>query len=103
MSEQVVAQIEFDVARYANHDPARQEKKDSADRSDLQHLPGEVQQLCGSHFSVEVVHGVADNLRQQHPCAIAQQNAEDARHKTPAITFEVRQKRTHALGNHAGW
>ena len=79
MRKKVVAQIELNVARDADHDPACQEQEDAADGGDLQHLQCKVQQLRGRDSGVEIIHGVADDLgsRTQAPLLRSMQ-------KTPA-------------------
>jgi len=91
VGKKVVAQIELDIARDADHNPARQKQEDAADGSDLQHLQCEMHQLRRSDPGVEIVHRVPDYLRQKHPRSVAEKNADNARHEAPAVALEVGQ------------
>ncbi|MGB8726317.1 MAG: hypothetical protein WCD09_02865, partial [Candidatus Sulfotelmatobacter sp.] len=86
----------------ADHYPACEEQENSTDSGDLQQLKRKMQQLGGRNAGIEIVNRVPDHLWQEYPGAIAEKNAENARHKAPAVTLEVGQERTHTLGNHSG-
>ena len=101
MGEEIIAQIELDIAGDADDDPARQEEKDCPYGCYFQHLPGEVQYFRRGDAGVQIVNGVADYLGQEHPCPVAQKNAQNARHEPPAVALEIGQVWTQILGTHA--
>ena len=78
MGEQVVAQVEFDLARDANQDPAREELEDGFGAGDGEQPSGIGQQLMHSDALVQVVDGAADDQREENPDAVVAQHAERA-------------------------
>ena len=99
--EQVVAQIEFDVARDTNHDPARQELEDSLTERDGNHQQGVENQLLGRASAfLEIVQGHADDLRRLHGDAIQKQHAQGTHHETAAVFLQVGIERAQAFRQH---
>src|SRR5208282_385298 len=68
--EQVVAQIEFDIARDSDDHPARQKLEDSLDQSDGDDKQGVGEKLLAGDPGVQIVDGAAENLRKQYPDSV---------------------------------
>ena len=98
--EKIVAEIELDVARNANHHPAREELEDSFSDGDGEKHSRVDEQLVLGNAGVQIVGSFADHQREQDPDAIGEQDADAAENVCPAITFYVRKQRPQALGKH---
>ena len=101
--EQIVPQVEFNVARDTDHNPAREELEDSFGDGDGEQQSGVNQKLVprgacsqiGGRF--QVIRGFADNQRKQHPNAVVEQHADCAQNVSPAIALQVGQQRAQAF------
>ena len=98
--EQIVAQIELDVARDADDDPASEELEDSfGDRDGEQHS-GIEQKFVAGYAGVEVVGSAAEDEREEDPDAVGQENTQRARDIRPAVAFHVRDQRAQTFQQH---
>ncbi len=71
MAEEIVAQVELDVARDADHDPAGQELEDAFDqRQSATSSSRIVSSLCEVTPCVQVVDGAPDDQREENPDAV---------------------------------
>ena len=89
MEKQIVAQIELDVARNSNHNPARQKLKDTVNRGHRQQEQGVSGQLLPGDAKLQVVHGAANHLGKQDPNAVVEENAGRPQGVTPTIALDV--------------
>ena len=78
MGEQVVAQVEFDVARDADHHPAGQELEDTLGDEDSNDQQGVLGEYVAGDGLAEVVNRMLDDARKLHRNAVRQQHAEAA-------------------------
>ena len=76
VSEEVVAKIEFDIAADADDDVAGQELKDAFEEGDADDEQRVDEQLMAGDAGVEVVDGAADDLREENPDSVVEENAE---------------------------
>ena len=65
--EEVVAQVELDLAGDADDDPAGAEEEDALDGGDSDQQPGIEQDLLPGDALVEIVDGNANDLREEDP------------------------------------
>src|ERR1019366_5610885 len=68
--EQVVAQIEFDVAGDADDHPAREELEDAFDEGDGDYEQGIGQEFLAGYTGVKIVDGATQNLREEDPDSV---------------------------------
>src|ERR1019366_820262 len=68
--DQVVAQIELDIARDSDDHPARQKLEDSLDQSDGDDEQRVGEKLLTGHARVKIVDGAAENLRKEDPDSV---------------------------------
>ncbi len=106
--EEVVAQVEFDFARDADHDPARQELEEALGGGNGDEQQGidddlvlrEARAGVADHaahdgrdaamrFPAQVVHRPAQHLREQDPDPVHQQNGAAAQDVAPLVFAEV--------------
>ncbi len=64
VSEQIVAQVKFDVARNADDYPAGQELEDALGDKNGDHGQRVLHELLGGHSGMEIVGRMAENLRK---------------------------------------
>ena len=95
--EKIVAQVELDVARDADDDPAGQELEDSLGDGDTEQDGSVEQKLVAGDASVQIVGSFAQNEREQDPDAIGEEDTKRAREVSPAIAFHVGQQRSQVL------
>ena len=100
MTEEVVAQIEFDFAGDADHDPAGQKLKDSFARSHRQQEQRIGDELVPSDTEMKVIHRPADYLRKKNPDAVCQEDAYRPQQIAAAILSEVGNQGTQAFRQH---
>ena len=70
VGEQIVAQIEFDVAGNADDHPARQKLEDSFGQRDGDDEQGVGEKFLAGDAGVQIVDGAAQNLRKEDPDAV---------------------------------
>ncbi len=105
VAEEVVAQVEFDVARDANHHPARQELENALgeNHDDEQQRPYQelMAQGVGAKVVVvpapQIVGGTLDDLRVKDPDAVIEQHRNRAEEQPAAVLLQVRKQRSQAL------
>ena len=68
--EQVVAQIEFDIAGDADDDPARQKLEDAFDEGDGDYEQGVGQEFLAGYTGVKIVDRAAQDLREEDPDSV---------------------------------
>ena len=68
--EQIVAQIELDIAGNADDHPARQKLKNSLDQRDGDDQQRVGEKLLAGHAGVQIVNGAAQDLRKQNPDSV---------------------------------
>jgi len=68
--EQVIAQIEFDIARNADDHPARQELKNSLDQGDSDDQERVGKEFLTGHTGVQIVDSAAQDLREKYPDSV---------------------------------
>src|ERR1700678_907653 len=100
MSEQIVAQIELNVAGDTDDNPAREKEENAPHYRQRQNLKREDPKLVPGDATFQALGCIADHSGQQCQCAVTQNNAERTDNKSPAIALEIWQQRTHALRNH---
>ena len=93
MREQIVAQVEFDLARDADQDPARQELEDGFDAGDGQQHEGVGQEFVTGYALVEIVDGAANDQRKENPDPVVEQNAHGAKDIGGAVLAKVGKQR----------
>ena len=70
MGEEIVAQVEFDVARDSDDDPACQELEDAFDQGNGEHSRRVEEQFVARDTRVEVVDGATQDLREEDPNSV---------------------------------
>ena len=95
--KKIVAQVELDVARNADDDPAGQELKDSLGGGDTEQDGSVEQKLAAGDASVQIVGSFAQNEREQDPDAIGEEDTKRAREVSPSIASHVEQQRSEVL------
>ena len=94
MAKQIVAQIELDIARDADHDPAGKELENAfADRYGHQH-EGVGGKLIAGDSRVQIVDGPADHQGKENPDAVVEQNRERSRDQSAPVFLQVWEQRT---------
>jgi hypothetical protein len=68
--EQVVAQIELDIAGDADDYPARQKLEDSLGQRDGDDEQGVGEQFLAGHAGLKIVDGAAEDLRKEYPDSV---------------------------------
>ena len=101
MAEEIVAQVELNVAGNAYDDPARQEQENVADSRYGQQQQSKVLELVQRNSGIEIVNSPANDLGKNHPRAVVQKNANCPRRIAPTVALEIGQQRTQALRQHA--
>src|SRR6185312_12755334 len=89
MLEQIIAKVEFHVARDPDEYPSGQELEDAFAQRDPQYQQGISQQLLACDAMVEVIHRTADHLGKDYPNAIRQQQRNATHNECPAIPPEI--------------
>src|SRR5208282_6200652 len=89
VSEEIVAQIEFDVAGNADYDPAREELEDAFGEKDADDSQGIFQQFVRGDSGMEIVGGVAQDLRKLDRDSVSEQNAQSAPGETRPIALQI--------------
>ena len=93
MSEEVVAQIEFDFARNADQNPARQELEDGFNAGNPQQHQSVGEQLLAGDAAIQIVDGAADDQRKQNPDAVVKQHADRAEPERRLVLAQIRKQR----------
>jgi hypothetical protein len=93
--EEIVAQVEFDVARDADKNPALAVEKDALDQGNRDEQTGEEQNAAPGHAVVEPVDGRLQNLGKQNPDGIGGDAGESAPHVPPAVAAHVSEEGGH--------
>src|SRR5579872_2105687 len=89
MFEQIVAQIELNIARYADHHPARQELEDSFDENNRQQKSSVGDKLLMGYARIERVNRPPNDLREQDPDTVVQEHRECAPEVSPAVFLQI--------------
>ena len=97
VAENVVAHLELDFARDADHDLAVQVKKNAFGAPHAQDQGGINEQLLAAHSVFQVVKGAADEQGNGDCDAVLQQHANAAQGVAPAVLLEVRKERLQSL------
>ena len=87
--EQVIAQVEFDVARDADHDPTGKELEDSFPNRDREQQPGEEKKFVASNAFQQGVGSDPQHLGTQNLNAVGQEDADRTRGVAPAVTLQI--------------
>ena len=93
VGEQIVAQVELDLARDADQDPAGQELENGFGAGDRQQQSRVGEQLVAGDAEVQVVDGAADDQRKQNPDAVVAQHAERADPEGQPVLAEIGKQR----------
>ncbi len=94
MREQIVAQIELDVAGNANDDPAGQELKDALGDEDGDNQRSVKEKFVAGDAGVNKVVGrAAENQWIANRNAVSQQDAESAQYKAAPVALEIGDER----------
>src|SRR5437879_6295443 len=94
MTEEVVAEVELDVAGYADENPALRVEEDAFDEVNRDQQSGIKQNgLPGGAVLFEVVNGFADDARTLHGNRIGGNDREAAPHISPAVAAHVGEER----------
>jgi len=101
VGEEIVAQIELNVAGDADEDPAREKEEDALERGDSQQQKRIVQNFGAGDAVLHIIYGAADDERKEDPEAVGEQNGDAAPEQAHAIALEVRNERSQAMGKHS--
>ena len=93
MAEEIVAQVELDLARDADHDPAGEELKDAFAYGDGNQQPAPGEQFPVSDTAVQIVNDALDEARGLHHDSVGAEDREGAGHKTLPVLFHVWEER----------
>src|SRR5262249_11283712 len=88
--EEIVAQVEFNLARDADHQPSRQKLEDALDTGNGQQQQGINQDFVLRHSRFEVVDGTSDDLGKQHPYSVVEEYGHCAPKQRHPVFFKVR-------------
>src|SRR5262249_23147409 len=91
--EEIIAQIEFDVARDADDDPASQKLKDPLGEKNSDDPESVVDELGASDRLGEVVNRGLDDARELSGDSIGQQDRQSAQHEAAAVTLQIGNQR----------
>ena len=103
MPEKIIAQIVFDVSRYANDQPASQELEDAFAEGHSQHEQAINHELMAHGRGIAAVHGPqtisgpAEDLWKQCPDSVRQQNADGPDKQGSPVFSEIRKEWPEAL------
>ena len=93
VDEEVVAQVELDLARDADENPSLGVKKDAFDQRDSHQQPGEEQNPVASDPVAHPVDGLFQHLGKEHPNGIGGNARETAPHVSPAVAAHIDEER----------
>ena len=97
LQEEIVAEVEFDVAGDADEDPAREEQEDALGDGDGDKQPGVEEDLLAGDAMVEVVYGGSDDAGEEYPDG-AREHGDDASPDVgAAVAAHVGEKRLQAF------
>ena len=89
MAEEIVAQVELDLARDADHDPAGEKLKDSFAERNGDQQPAPRQQLAVSNAAVHVVRDALDNARGLDHDSVGAKHGEGSGYESLPIPLHV--------------
>jgi hypothetical protein len=92
LSEEIVAQIEFDVARNADDDPAHEEEENAVEDGDGHDEAGVAEDLVPCDTLRQVVGSEANDMRKLHPDDIGKNGAEAAPEVSAPVAAHVREQ-----------
>src|SRR5579864_2251697 len=101
--EEIVAQVVFDLARDADHQPARQKLKDSLGPGNGNQQQRVDHELLPRGLLIEIVNGAADYLREQHPDSVVGEDGQPSPEQRPAVLVQVRKKRPQVFKHAVSW
>jgi hypothetical protein len=93
VKEEVVAQIELDLPRYADQNPALSVKKDALDQRDGDQQPGEEQNLLAGYSVLHLVDGHLQDPGKLHRDRIGGDARQSAPHISPSVAAHVFEER----------
>ena len=91
MAEEIVAQVELDLARDADHDPAGEELEDSFAEGDGDEQPAPGEQFAVSDSVVEVVHNALDDARGLDHDSVGDEDSEAPGEIVLPVALHVRE------------
>src|SRR5215470_18044433 len=101
MMEKIVAQVELDVTRNADDDPASKKLKDAFGQCYDDHQQGvESELLRGPAALFKIVERELNDLRGLYGDAVQQEHADRPHHEAAAVLLQVWIERTEAFGQH---
>src|SRR5690348_16093816 len=90
MLEKIVTQIELDLARDADQDPAHQKLEDALADSNSNQSQRVRNDLVLSDADIEIVNCASDDLREKNPDRVVEQQREAAPEKLDAVAIQIR-------------
>ncbi|GAC1430769.1 MAG: hypothetical protein NVS1B11_25570 [Terriglobales bacterium] len=100
MLEEIVSEIEFDLAGNANNNPAGKELKDSLYSCDSQKQQRISDKFMLGYAEVEIIDRPPDNLGEKYPDSVVQKDADCPQNKAAPVLFHVGQEGMQALWQH---
>ena len=98
--EQIIAEIKFDFAGNADHDPAGQKLENPLGGRHRQQEQRIGNQFVASDAEMKVVYGSLDYQRKQNPNSIGQENAQRTHHIVAAVLLEIGNQGTQTFRQH---
>jgi hypothetical protein len=89
LAEEVVAQVELDLPRDADENPALRVEKDALDQSDRGQQAGEDEDSLAGDAVAHGVDGSLDDLGKEHPDGVGRDAGERAPQVSPAVAAHV--------------
>jgi len=99
VGEEVVAEVELDLAGGSDDDLAGEIEGNGSDGGDGEQAEGVVLDFGGGEVVLDVVHGSADKQRDHGLGAVVDDERETAKGEAPPVTAEVGEERSEA-GKH---
>ena len=93
VAEEVVAQVELDLARDADENPALGVEKDAFDQRDGDQQAGEDEDLAAGGPVLHLVDGASDDLGKLHGDSVGANAGEGAPQVSPAVAAHVTEER----------
>src|SRR5205823_4880047 len=102
MAEQIVAQVEFDLSRYPDKNPACQVLENSFDGCYRQQHCRVSQKLVPGHTEIQIVDGLPNDERKEYPHAVVHQHAQRPDNEGRAVLAQVREQWLQILEHEKG-
>src|SRR5262249_40598884 len=91
--EQVISQVELDVARNTDDHPPGQKLKDTLGKCDTDDHQRIGEQFRTSHALIESVYCFANDLGEENPDAVIEQDADSPQQEAAAIALQIGDER----------